>query len=264
MTLRVCSSVKRLAAALGVVLLPFGVLAGSANAQTTDDAEVLRTITNTAEASWLFEGRERETVSNEVRFDVTLPPPEIRAFRPTPQGGVDLNFRAPLCAAGGQGPAGSGGGGSSPIELTPVEGAAEVTSIIRPGQTMLFEITALQANVDPNEVDRMDVTITTSTGDEESLTIFETGNNTGRFVGQIGTARIPPTPASGDCELSINDGATISIEAFLPGDTTVVVETEVQVLADPFGVVFDSETGQPVSGARVTIVDAATGAPAKD
>ena len=262
MTLRVCSSVKRLAAALGVVLLPFGVLAGSANAQTTDDAEVLRTITNTAEASWLFEGRERETVSNEVRFDVTLPPPEIRAFRPTPQGGVDLNFRAPLCAASGQGPAGSGGGGSSPIELTPVEGAAEVTSIIRPGQTMLFEITALQANVDPNEVDRMDVTITTSTGDEESLTIFETGNNTGTFVGQIGTARIPPTPASGDCQLSINDGASISIEAFLPGETTVVVETEVQVLADPFGVVFDSETGQPVSGARVSLVDAATGAPA--
>ena len=83
MTLRVCSSVKRLAAALGVVLLPFGVLAGSANAQnSTNDAEVIRTITNTAEASWLFEGRERKTVSNTIELEVTLPPPEIRALRP--------------------------------------------------------------------------------------------------------------------------------------------------------------------------------------
>lgn len=263
MTLRVCSSVKRLAAALGVVLLPFGVFTGSANAQNnTNDAEIIGTITNTAEASWLFEGRERETVSNTIELEVTLPPPEIRALRPTPQGSVDLNFRAPLCAASAQGPANVGGGPPSSIELTPMEGMAEVTSIIRPGQTVLFEITALEANVDKTAVDRMDVTITTSTGDQESLTIFETGLNTGVFVGQIGTARIPPIPASGDCQLSINDGATISIEGFLPGETTVVVETDVEVLADPFGVVFDSETGEPVSGARISLVDAVTGAPA--
>ncbi|WP_255573703.1 hypothetical protein [Erythrobacter sp. SCSIO 43205] len=253
---------KRLAAALGVVLLPFGVFAGSANAQNTDDAQVVGTITNTAEASWLFEGRERETVSNTIEFDVTLPPPEIRALRSTPQGNVDLNFRAPLCVASGQGPAAIGGAPPTSIALTPVEGMAEVTSIIRPGQTMLFEITALEANLDKTAVDSMDVTITTSTGDEESMTIFETGENTGVFVGQIGTARIPPTPAGGDCQLSINNGSMISIEGFLPGETTVIVETDVEVLADPFGVVFDSETGEPVSGARVSLVDAVTGAPA--
>ncbi|KEO91141.1 hypothetical protein EH31_00320 [Erythrobacter longus] len=262
--MRVCSSLKRLAAGLSAVLLPFGVLAEDAFAQTnTNDAEVIRTITNTAEASWQFEGRQRETVSNTVEFDVTLPPPAIRAFRSTPQGNVDLSFRAPLCAASGQTPA-SGGGGAPPstIELSPQEGMVEVTSTIRPGQTLLFEITALAANVDRNAEDRLSVTITTSTGDEETLTIFETGPNTGVFVGQIGTARIPPLPAAGDCQLSINDGANISIEARLPNETSVLVETRVEVLADPFGVVFDSETGEPVSGARVSLVDAVTGAPA--
>ncbi|MEL6531001.1 MAG: hypothetical protein AAFQ27_13650, partial [Pseudomonadota bacterium] len=97
--MRVCSSLKRLAAGLSIVLLPFGLPEEMALAQdNTDDAEVIGTITNTAEASWLIEGRQRQTVSNEIQFDVTLPPPAIRAFRPTPQGDVDLNFRAPLCA----------------------------------------------------------------------------------------------------------------------------------------------------------------------
>ncbi|MEP0390912.1 MAG: isopeptide-forming domain-containing fimbrial protein [Erythrobacter sp.] len=262
--MRVCSSLKRLAAGLGLVLLPFGVLGENANAQTTTtDAEVIGTVTNTAEASWQFEGRQRETVSNTIEFDVTLPPPTIRAFRPTPQGDVDLNFRAPICSASAQLPAsGNGGTAGGTVELSPQEGMAAVTSTITPGQTVLFEITALAANVDKDAEDRLSVTITTTTGDEETLTIFETGVNTGVFVGQIGTARIPLQPASGDCRLSINDGATIFIEATLPNETTVLVETQVEVLADPFGVVFDSETGQPVSGARVSLVDAITGAPA--
>ncbi|MEM1051310.1 MAG: isopeptide-forming domain-containing fimbrial protein [Pseudomonadota bacterium] len=259
-----CSSLKRLAAALGLVLLPFGVFEGRATAQDdTTDAEVIGTVTNTAEASWLFEGRQSETVSNTIEFDVTLPPPQIRAFRPTPQGDVDLNFRAPLCVASAQSPASQGeNASSSTVELTPMEGTVELTSTIRPGQTVLFEITALAANVDKTEADRLIVTITTSTGDEESMTIFETGANTGVFVGQIGTARIPPTPAPGDCQLSINAGATITIAGALPDDETAIVETEVEVLADPFGVVFDSETGDPVSGARVSLVDAVMGQPA--
>lgn len=264
--MRVRSFLKPVATALGVVLLPFGVFGEGAfaqqNTQNTTVPQVIGTITNTAEASWTFEGSQRQTVSNTVEFDVTLPPPEIRALRPSPQGNVDLNFRAPVCAASGQGPAAGGGAPPTSIELPPMQGMAQVTNVVRPGQTVLFEITAVAANVDQAAVDSMDVTITTSTGDSESLTIFETGPNTSVFVGQIGTARIPPLPASGDCQLSINDGTTISIEGFLPGETTVIVETDVEVLADPFGVVFDSETGQPISGARVSLVDAVTGAPA--
>ncbi len=264
--MRVCSSLKRLAAALLVVLLPFGVFGEGAaaqdNSETDTDVEVIGTVTNTAEATWLFGGRQGDTVSNTIEFDVTLPPPEIRAFRPTPQGDIDLNFRAPLCVASTQVPASDASASGSTIELTPAAGTAEVTSTIRPGQTVLFEVTALAANVDKTAEDRLSVTITTSTGDEETVTIFETGPNTGVFVGQMGTARIPPVPTSGDCRLSINDGSTISIAASLPNDSTVIVETDVQVLADPFGVVFDSETGEPVSGARVTLVDASTGQPA--
>ena len=36
-----------------------------------------------------------------------------------------------------------------------------------------------------------------------------------------------------------------------------------KILVDPLGVIFDSRTGAPIAGARVTLIDAATGAPAR-
>lgn len=248
-----------MAAALALVLLPFGVSGEGVLAQS--DSEPSTTITNTAEASWTFSGRTQRTSSNTVSFDVSIPPPEIRAFRPTAQGNVALEFRAPICSAVGQS-AQSGSASDNTIELQPMDTMVEPTSTLRVGQTLLFEITALRANTDPNEVDRLSVTITSATGDVEQETIFETGPNTGVFVGQIDTIGMPPAMTPNDCQLSVVDGARIEIAASLPGDTTVIVETQVQVLADPFGVVFDSETGEPVDGARVTLVDAATGQPA--
>ncbi len=257
--MRVPPSFRRVAAALSLVLLPL-VVPGEGVIAQNSDVETISTISNTAEASWQFFGRPAQTTSNTVTIDVMLPPPSILAFRPTQQGGVDLNFRAPLCSVAGQST--QGGSGSSNIPLTPLGGMVEQTDMVRAGQTVLFEVTALAANTDPTEVDQLSITITTSTGDVENETIFETGVNTGVFVGQIGTIRMPPAVVQGDCRLSIVDGADIAIAASLPGDNTVIVETQVEVLADPFGVVFDSETGEPIDGARVTLIDVATGQPA--
>lgn len=258
------SLVRRLAAALLVVLLPFGVSGEGAVAQSNNtEAEIIGTITNIAEARWELLGRPAETSSNTVSFDVTLPPPEIRAFRISSQGDVVLDFRAPLCNVVGQSNQGaSSTGASTTLPQTPRAGTVELTSTVRAGQPLLFEVRALAANLDRNEQDQIEITITTSTGDRETETIFETGQNTGFFVGQIDTVRMPPAPVIGDCRLSIADGADIAIAARVPGQETVIVQTNVEVLADPFGVVFDSETGEPVNGARVTLVDAITGQPA--
>ncbi|WP_299192099.1 hypothetical protein [uncultured Erythrobacter sp.] len=248
------------------MLLPFGVLEEGASAQINgsqgNGTEVIGTISNTAEATYTFVGRPVRTPSNTVTLDVTSPPPSIRTFRPASTGGVDLDFRAPICAASGQSGQGTGGTGNTSIELAPLNDAVEQSQIVRAGQVLVFEVTALAANLDPNAADSLEITLTTSTGDRETETIFETGPNTGVFVGQIDTIRMPPSVAQGDCRLSIVDGADITVTATLPGDTTVIVETLVDVLADPFGVVFDSETGQPVDGAVVTLIDVATGQPA--
>ncbi|MEM7666724.1 MAG: hypothetical protein AAF250_12785 [Pseudomonadota bacterium] len=251
------------------MLLPFVVLGEGVRAQdaTPDDSpEVVETITNIAEASWNFLGNAGSTASNPVTIDVTLPPAEIRALRPAPQGGFELNFREPICSATGsasQSPASNTPNpGQTTANSTPLNAMVEQTSVLRAGQTLLFEVTALQGNLDPNEIDSLDVVITTSTGDLEEETIFETGPNTGVFVGQIDTIRIPPAPVQRDCRLSVVDGASIEIAASLPGQTEIIVQTDAEVLADPFGVVFDSETGEPIDGAVVTLVDDATGQPA--
>ncbi len=249
------------------MLLPFGVLGEGARAQDSapeNSPEVIKTITNIAEATWKFGGREVNAQSNEVSIDVTLPPPEIRALRPATQGGFELSFRAPFCSANGQTAqsAASSGGGQGSTNTNALSAMVEQTSVLRAGQTLYFEVTALQANIDPSAVDTLDVVITTSTGDRETETIFETGANTGVFVGQIDTVRLPPSAVHGDCRLSVADGTEVQIAASLPGQTEIIVQTDVEVLADPFGVVFDSETGAPVDGATVTLVDDVTGMPA--
>ncbi len=250
------------------MLLPFGVSGGEARAQdntTGQEArQTIRTVTNTATARWDFAGRAVNTTSNEVTFDVTVPPPEIRAFRPVSQSGTQLSFRAPVCNGIGRpgqstGPAPSG---QAKPDTQPLNLTVQQTSTLRAGQTLIFEVQAPAANIDRNAIDQLEVVITTSTGDRETETIFETGLNTGLFVGQIDTARIPPAPVQDDCRLSIIDGASITVAASLPGSTAIIAQTSVEVLADPFGVVFDSETGEPINGARVTLVNAVTGQPA--
>lgn len=260
--------VRQLVAALLAVLLPFAVLTQGALAQnngSNEDTEILRTITNVAQGTWEFGGTQEQTTSNEVTVDVTFPPPEIRTLRPAIEGGEPLTFLEPVCDGATLSLAGVNPPAQAPATVnsqSPLTTNAEQTTIIRAGQTLFFEVTVLAANTDPNAADTLDIVITTASGDEETETIFETGENTSVFVGQIATVRMPPAPVQGDCQLSIADGNTITIAASPPGGTQIIVDTQVEVLADPFGVVFDSETGQPVNGAVVTLIDVATGLPA--
>ena len=267
--MRVAPSLRRLAAALSLVLLPFGVSGEGASAQDASEPaaqETVRTITNIAEANWQFRGNPVATQSNPVTIEVTQPPPAIRALRPQPQGGFELSFRTPSCSQIGQSASSTGANSSDPSATasanTPITAMVEQTTQLRAGQTLLFEVTAAAGNTDPNAIDTLDVVITTSTGDREVETIYETGPNTGIFVGQIDTVRMPPAAVPSDCRLSLVDGAMIEIAASLPGATEIIVRTDVEVLADPFGVVFDSETGEPIDGAIVTLIDDATGQPA--
>jgi len=250
-----------MAAALSLVLLPIGVPGEGARAQSLNP-EPFGTIRNTAEATYTVVSRPREITSNEVSFDVVPPPPSIRTFRPTGSGGTEIDFRSPVCAFSAQEGQGGSGIGANELEIAPMDGQFEPSQMLRAGQTLVFEVTALAANTSPAEVNSLEITLTTSTGDREVETIYETGPDTGIFVGQIDTIRIPPAVAQGDCRLSIEDGTDINVTARVPGRSEVMVAAEVEVLADPFGVVFDSVTGEPVDGAIVTLIDVATGQPA--
>ncbi|MEO9463362.1 MAG: hypothetical protein ABJ242_11595 [Marinomonas sp.] len=225
-----------------------------AHAQDTNPE---RTITNTAEASWTFAGIDFDTESNEVVIAVDPSPPKITAFRPSPGSATQFVFQNPVCGTGQS--VQNTNGGQSPQMTT---SSVEQTNILNAGENLLFEVNAAAANLDPNSVNSLIAVIETSSGDREEITIFESEPNSGIFIGEIPTVRMPPAPVQSDCQLSLADGNMIEISIRRDGQADVIVSTDVEVLADPFGVVFDSETGEPVSGATVTLIDVATGLPA--
>ncbi|HSJ79244.1 MAG TPA: hypothetical protein VK913_10975, partial [Erythrobacter sp.] len=244
------------------MLLPFVVPQEGAGAQTNDGL-LVRTITNIAEASWDADGTRRRIDSNPVSFDVSttpFPPPSIQVFRRSPGGGSDLVYRQPDCSVGPNPVQ------SRSLQTASTSGAAatttarvQPTSTLRGGEPLFFEITAAAANRDPSAIDSLTVTITSAEGDRETMTVFETAPDSGIFAGVINTLRMPPPLVQEDCQLSVGADSQIVVTALHPETGGVLVVADVDVLVDPFGVVFDSETGEAVDGARVSLVDAITG-----
>ena len=243
---RFIPSLRDCAAVLLVALLHFVVLGGGAHAQT---------ITNVARADWSDPAGPRTTVSNPVELAVLPPPVTIITFVPAPIDGDIINYNPPFC--NGQTIRGLSSTQSGGVSL-PVN----PSSTVRPGQDLLFRVDAQGANLDAGAIDSLVAVIYGSDGDEEEITIYETGENTGIFIGQIPTIGVPPSAIVRNCVLSVRAGDAINIAIRRIGDSDILITTIVDVLADPFGVVFDSETGEAVNGARVTLVDAVTGQPA--
>ncbi|MFM5916578.1 MAG: hypothetical protein ACKOOL_03480, partial [Novosphingobium sp.] len=212
-----------------------------------------QTITNIAAAQWSVGGSNYSANSNAVTFAVVPNPVAIQTFTDG-NGGQQLPVTAPVC-------------GGSPLVLPGGVGASNPFATVNPatalqaGSVLYFQIDAPAANSNPSAIDSLTVTISGATGDLETLTVFESAANSGSFIGAIKTVPVPPASVRGDCRLSVQGGEQITISASQPGNPTVVATAHIEVLADPYGLVFDSETGAPINGARVTLVDAMTGAP---
>ncbi len=239
------SSILQAAAALFGVLLSLVVLTGTAQAQT---------ITNVAEANWEFAGHIFTGQSNLVELQVQPSVAEIRTYVPAVTGN-SLPYRRAMCSAATAAP---GAAGQEILNVSAVE-----SNQIRAGRVLYFSVDLPGANLNPGVVDTIDVVLTTDSGDRERLTVYETEANSGRFTGNMPTERLIDSAIQQDCRLSIANGSHITIDVVgIDGSSTVLTKV-VDVLADPFGVVFDSETGEPVNGARVSLVDAVSGAPAQ-
>jgi uncharacterized repeat protein (TIGR01451 family) len=220
-----------------------------------------RTISNVATIEWEAAGGKVSQQSNRVDISVgpTTFPLSLSVYRfASNSASVSVPVTAPLCGPDGAraalAPAWSG------QQLSPAS-LFEVSEI-QPGEPFLFVVDDGGRNHDPAAVETIDVVVRAASGDSQALTVFETAADSGKFAGFIQTAQIPPAGAVDDCHLSVEPGDHLTIESLGADHRTTAATATLEVLADPFGFVFDSVDGKVLSGARVTLIDEATGQPA--
>jgi uncharacterized repeat protein (TIGR01451 family) len=223
------------------------------------------TISNTATIRWDIGTTTAVRPSNRVDIEVERPTPTLllATFQLSDNPNAErLPVPQTLCR-------GSDGDKAVTLDGTVFAGTAmnpasvDRTTRIRAGEPLIVGITSIADNRDSSAIDMLTITLTTPGGDQELLVLRETGVDTSLFVGMIRTTPVPPTPIKRNCELSLLPGDTLRLESLRTSDGTVIATAPVEVLIDPFGIVFDSATGDPVAGTRVTLVNADTGLPAR-
>lgn len=141
---------------------------------------------------------------------------------------------------------------SGPVPLAPAR-------TFLPGELMVIRVDDPGQNIRSGEIEKILVTVTGPSGDIIILRLHETGPDTGVFTGYLPTTTSPTPP--NDASLTLVPGreaiATYT-DAFDPSDVSTAA-----ALVDPFGRVFDAVTGELISGARVTLLNADTGRPAE-
>lgn len=135
------------------------------------------------------------------------------------------------------------------IDLLPVNSFAA-------GQPIFVSVVDPDRNIDTSVRDSIQVTVDVSLPngqtDRETLILQENGVNSGQFVGLLQTRRSPPASATHfDCLLAVQENTQIAVTYSDPQGAGETVQAD--VLVDPLGVVFDSQTGAPIDGATVQL-----------
>ncbi len=133
------------------------------------------------------------------------------------------------------------------------------------GDTVYVQVTDKNFDPDPSTPGKVSATISSYIGpgsksvfDTVTVALAETGQGTGIYRGSITSNGGPPVP--GDGVLSLGDDSTLKV--VYTDQASQISTVDDTALVDPYGRVFDSSSGQMISGATVTLVDNATGRPA--
>ena len=206
------------------------------------------------------------TVGSNVTATVVIPVAssvQIMTYSPGLSGAVNANVAPTFYRSGSAtgtlypvpAPVPVGGGAinlSQPVPLS-------ATNPIHQGDPIFIVVTSPDANMDPTKAETIFVTVTDpTTGDVEIISLTETGPNTGVFTGYLPTTGAAAT--SYDGSLSVKDGDTLYVTYVDCNNNNY--RSVASVLVDPYGHVFDTQSGLPVNGAAITIINTATGLPA--
>lgn len=229
------------------------------------------TITNTASVHYTGPAGIVEQASNTTSL-VRLPPPSpaqvtFYQYAVGVSGSVSLPFDGG--EFGHDGSPGNGGfvplPAATALDGSPISLAAPVavrqTSVYHQNEPVFITLADANRNMDPGVRELITVTVTTSTGDTEVLRMQETGPDSAVFAVVIKGVDPTQMVTTYDGRLSVGINTTLTVnyqDIYYPTDIAAA-----QALVDPFGIVFDSRTGQPLAGASVTLIDTTTGLPAQ-
>jgi uncharacterized repeat protein (TIGR01451 family) len=237
----------------------FLIVANVSVAQVTAPGTVIR---NAGSVAYQFgSGATRTALSNEVQLAVQPLPSRaaITLARYEAASGSSTTAGPTQCrSASGffplPPPSPQGAGPLDPAQPIPMQD----TSVAHAGDPIFVRVVDLDRNRDGSLIETVDVRVAVAaTGDSEVLRLSETGANTGVFVGYIATAA---SVASADCALQVERNAELAATYVDPADNTDAAQAD--ALVDPYGLVFDSQTGAAINGARVRLIDVGTGLPA--
>lgn len=158
-------------------------------------------------------------------------------------------------------------GGSSSIS----NNSKDYSSILATGslsKPLYIAANSAMCNATRSSADKVKIKVqSTKTGDIEYVQGIETGINTGIFRFSLATQE-SATAIQNDQILQTvkRDQVLVSLTDCLDengNSTASISDVDTNVLIDPYGVVFDAKTNQPVAGATVTLLDA-NGKPAEN
>ena len=141
----------------------------------------------------------------------------------------------------------------------PVPGAVELhgTAVFKTGAPVFVEVIDANANTDPAARETILVTLTTDTGDAETLRLLETSADSGTFAGYVDSVSGPAV--AHDC--AISGGLHVTLTADYVDAADAADHAVARAMLDPVSRVFVASTGQAVDGASIVLLDG-NGAPA--
>jgi len=154
--------------------------------------------------------------------------------------------------------------GSTAPTAVPAQIPLVATTVFHQCEPVFVRVTDASQNLDRGAHDTVLVTVTNPTTNQvQVLRLTETGNDTGVFIGYIVTggeicrSKVPATSYNGYLVL-----AQAQEVAATYTNNTSGSEVSADAQVDPYGIVFNTLTGEPVNGVSVTLVDGKTGLPA--
>lgn len=144
------------------------------------------------------------------------------------------------------------------VTVTSAPLSVEAGSAFSHGQPVILRTEDRDHNINSAVKDTLDVTLTTNSGDTETLRLTETDVNSGVFAGYIVLKAQAATAHNGTLDIGSNTEITARYtDSVDTSDTTTAT-----AIVDPYGKIIDSATGAPLDGYTIEMINTDTGQPA--